>query len=199
MDVSGVSNTTSRQTAAARRSRQFRHLPQAADRAPQNQDPRWSRWTPARFTRQLVQYSSVERGIQHQQEPRKTLIGIREDRRPPARLLYLRPHRDPLRSGGALANGERRPGPRRRARHENVTLTVKNADGKTIYTGTGPKTAGANPSSGTAAPTRAAPRRTVPHIAQSRHRLGGRRTHRRSPSAAASPGPKRWTATSCSP
>ncbi len=143
MDVSGVSNTTSQAGSAAKAlSGNFDTFLKLLTAQLQNQDPLEPMDT-SEFTRQLVQYSSVEQGI-YTNKNLETLIGLQKTGGLGSAVSYLGRTVTAEDDQAALANGEAAWTYTLPRAAENVTLTVKNADGKTIYTGTGPKTAGAN-------------------------------------------------------
>lgn len=108
----------------------------------QNQDP-LEPMDASEFTKQLVQYSSVEQGI-YTNKNLETLIALQQQGGLTGAASYIGREVSALSSDAALANGQAAwtyTLPRQAA---NVSLVVKDAAGKTVFSGTGTTNAGAN-------------------------------------------------------
>ena len=108
----------------------------------QNQDP-LEPMDSSKFTEQLVQYSSVEQGI-YTNKNLETLIALQQGGGLGSAVNYIGREVAAINSEAALSGGEANWSyslPREAA---SVSLTVMDANGKTVFSGTGPTTAGAN-------------------------------------------------------
>ncbi|BCW88486.1 Basal-body rod modification protein FlgD [Alphaproteobacteria bacterium SO-S41] len=108
----------------------------------QNQDPLEPMDT-SQFTQQLVQYSSVEQNI-YTNKNLETLIGLQQNAGLGSAVSYIGREVSADSPDAALSNGIAEwtyTLPRPAA---SVSLTVTDASGKTVFSGTGPLKAGAN-------------------------------------------------------
>lgn len=108
----------------------------------QNQDP-LEPMDSAKFTEQLVQYSSVEQGI-YTNKNLETLIALQQGGGLGSAVNYIGREVAALNSSAALTSGAANwtySLPREAA---SVSLTVTDASGKTVFSGTGPTAAGSN-------------------------------------------------------
>jgi flagellar basal-body rod modification protein FlgD len=108
----------------------------------QNQDP-LEPMDSAKFTEQLVQYSSVEQGI-YTNKNLETLIALQQGGGLGSAVSYIGREVAAVNSNAALTGGEANwtyTLPREAA---SVSLTVTDANGKTVFSGTGPTAAGSN-------------------------------------------------------
>lgn len=143
MDVSGITNTASQSGIASKSlAGNFDTFLKLLTAQLQNQDPLEPMDT-SEFTRQLVQYSSVEQGI-YTNKNLETLIGLQQSSGLGTAVSYLGRTVTAANDEAALADGEASWTYNLPRAAASVALTVKDADGKTVFTGTGPTTAGDN-------------------------------------------------------
>mgnify|MGYP001769306111 CR=1 FL=1 len=141
MDVSGITNTASQSGIASKSlAGNFDTFLKLLTAQLQNQDPLEPMDT-SEFTRQLVQYSSVEQGI-YTNKNLETLIGLQQSSGLGTAMSYLGRTVTAANDEAALADGEASWTYNLPRAAASVALTVKDADGKTVFPGTGPTTAG---------------------------------------------------------
>lgn len=108
----------------------------------QNQDP-LEPMDSSQFTQQLVQYSTVEQGI-NTNKNLETLIALQQGGGLGSAVAYIGREVSATTPDAALKNGAAKwtyTLPREAA---SVSVTVTDSTGKTVYSGTGPTAAGAN-------------------------------------------------------
>lgn len=143
MDVTGTSAATSNSGSAAKAlSTNFDMFLKLLTAQLQNQDP-LEPMDASEFTKQLVQYSSVEQGI-YTNKNLETLISLQQQGGLTDAVSYIGKDVSALSAGATLSGGNAAWSytlPRQAA---NVSMTVQDAAGKTVFSGTGPTAAGVN-------------------------------------------------------
>lgn len=106
----------------------------------QNQDP-LEPMDASKFTEQLVQYSSVEQGI-YTNKNLETLIALQEGGGLGSAVNYIGREVEARNAQAALADGQAAWNYTLPAEAASVQLVVRDANGRAVYSGTGPVTAG---------------------------------------------------------
>ena len=105
----------------------------------QNQDP-LEPMDAAQFTQQLVQYSGVEQGI-YTNKNLETLIALQQSGGMGSAVNYIGREVEAQNNQAALSGGQAQWTYTLPAVAESVQLVVRDANGKAVYSGTGPLTA----------------------------------------------------------
>lgn len=143
IDVSAIASGTGRSgTSAKALSSNFDTFLQLLTAQLKNQDP-LEPMDSSEFTQQLVQYSSVEQGI-YTNKNLETLIALQGQGAMSSAVSYMGRIVTAENPQAPLANGEASWTYVLPSEAGSVSLTVKDAAGKTIFSGTGPKAAGEN-------------------------------------------------------
>lgn len=143
MDISGIASGKSQAgTAAKSLSENFDTFLQLLTAQLKNQDP-LEPMDSSEFTQQLVQYSSVEQGI-HTNKNLESLIALQGYGIMGNAVSYIGREVTAETAEAALVDGQASWTYTLPVAANAVSLTVKDSSGKTIYAGTGPKTAGDN-------------------------------------------------------
>ena len=106
----------------------------------QNQDP-LEPMDAAQFTQQLVQYSGVEQGI-YTNKNLETLIALQQSGGMGSAVNYIGREVEVQNNQAALSGGQAQWTYTLPAVAESVQLVVRDANGKAVYSGSGPLTAG---------------------------------------------------------